>query len=240
MEGRFDAFEGRVVLVGDAAHLMPPWAGQGMQSGIRDAQNLAFKLRLILLNGVDDSILDSYQVERQPHVEKMTQSAVSLGGLIEAKKGPAQVIRNTMMPILSKSPKFANSLAVSPDAAHGWLAAKPSKKNPVGQMLPQPSLTDATGRSIPLDDLIGIDFAVIGLDTDAANSNSVGPWLALGAKVINISTGTSAMPAGSFSDPSGEIAAWMKARGSRVVVLRPDRLVVASDNTSMAVPSTTV
>ncbi len=227
---------GRVILAGDAAHLMPPWAGQGMQSGIRDAQNLAFKLSLILQHGVDDSILDSYQVERQPHVEKMTQSAISLGSLIEAKKGPAQVIRNTMMPILSKSPKFANSLAVSPDASHGWFAAAPSRKNPLGQMLPQPEVTDSAGQATPVDDLIRIGFAVIGLDVDARTVSGVSPWLELGARVVTINSQGSAAIEGAYLDTSGEITSWMKERGARIIVLRPDRLVVASDNTSLRVP----
>lgn len=228
---------GRIILAGDAAHLMPPWAGQGMQSGIRDALNLAWKLRAIIQNGVSDSILDSYQIERQPHVQAMTDSAVSLGNLIEAKKGPAQAIRNLMMPILSKSPKFANSLAVSPDAKAGWFSGTPSKKNPLGQMLPQPHVTLASGTSVPFDSVYGINFAVIGYDTDPAKTSGADAWKNLGAEFVNVlPAGRKASSANEVVDETGEIGEWLKARGASVIALRPDRLVAASDNTSLAIP----
>lgn len=229
---------GRILLAGDAAHLMPPWAGQGMQSGIRDAYSLAWRLRAILKFGADDSLLDTYQVERQPHVEAMTQSAISLGSLIEAKKGPAQVIRNLMMPILSKSPKFANSLAVSPDAKSGWFAGKPEKKNPLGQMLPQPHVTLKSGKSVPFDSIYGIDFAVIGYDTDPAATSGADAWKKLGAAYVTVRpAGTTATHDNEVVDETGEIGAWMTARGASVIALRPDRLVVASNNTSLAIPA---
>jgi 3-(3-hydroxy-phenyl)propionate hydroxylase len=229
---------GRILLAGDAAHLMPPWAGQGMQSGIRDAYSLAWRLRAILKFGLDDALLDSYQVERQPHVEAMTQSAISLGGLIEAKKGPAQVMRNLMMPILSKNPKFANSLAVSPDAKSGWFSAKPEKKNALGQMLPQPHVTLKSGKSVPFDSVYGLDFAVIGYDTDPATAAGADAWKKLDATFVTVRpAGTKATRDGDVVDETGEIGEWMKARGAAIIALRPDRLVAASDNTSLAVPA---
>jgi len=228
---------GRIILAGDAAHLMPPWAGQGMQSGIRDALNLAWKLRAILQHGVDDSILDSYQVERQPHVQAMTESAINLGNLIEAKKGPSQVMRNLMMPILSKSPKFANALAVSPDAKAGWFSGTPGKKNPLGQMLPQPHVTLASGKSVPFDSVYGINFAVIGFDTDPAKASGADAWTRLGAEFVTVlPAGKKASSEKEVVDETGEIGEWLKARGATVIVLRPDRLVAASDNTSLAIP----
>ena len=70
---------GRILLAGDAAHQMPPFLGQGMCSGIRDAQNLAFKLDLVLRGTVGSTLLDTYQVEREPHVRAVTEKGIELG-----------------------------------------------------------------------------------------------------------------------------------------------------------------
>ncbi|WP_410574802.1 bifunctional 3-(3-hydroxy-phenyl)propionate/3-hydroxycinnamic acid hydroxylase [Amycolatopsis sp. cmx-4-61] len=70
---------GRVLLAGDAAHQMPPFLGQGMCSGVRDARNVAFKLDLVLRGAVEDTVLDTYQSEREPHVRAVIEKGVELG-----------------------------------------------------------------------------------------------------------------------------------------------------------------
>lgn len=74
---------GRVLLAGDAAHQMPPFLGQGMCSGIRDAVNLAWKLEMILDGHAGEGLLDTYQPEREPHVRAITELAVSLGDILQ-------------------------------------------------------------------------------------------------------------------------------------------------------------
>ena len=74
---------GRVLLAGDAAHQMPPFLGQGMCSGIRDAANLAWKLTMVLDGVAGEQLLDTYQPEREPHVRAITELAVSLGGILQ-------------------------------------------------------------------------------------------------------------------------------------------------------------
>ena len=70
---------GRILLAGDAAHEMPPFPGQGMCSGIRDAHNLAWKLNLVLAGRAGEALLDTYQPEREPHVRFITEKAIELG-----------------------------------------------------------------------------------------------------------------------------------------------------------------
>ncbi len=71
--------DGRVLLIGDAAHLMPPFIGQGMCSGIRDAKNLCWKLGLVLRGIAPSSLLETYTIERKPHVAAVIELAVQVG-----------------------------------------------------------------------------------------------------------------------------------------------------------------
>jgi 3-(3-hydroxy-phenyl)propionate hydroxylase len=73
---------GRLLIAGDAAHQTPPFMGQGMCAGIRDAANLAWKLADVISGGADDRLLDTYESERSPHVRVFIQEAVRLGEII--------------------------------------------------------------------------------------------------------------------------------------------------------------
>ncbi|MEU3509662.1 bifunctional 3-(3-hydroxy-phenyl)propionate/3-hydroxycinnamic acid hydroxylase [Streptomyces longwoodensis] len=95
---------GRLLLAGDAAHLMPPFAGQGMCSGIRDAANLTFKLDLVLRGAADPAVLDTYGTERAAHVQHAIGMSIELGKVIcvtdpgEAARRDAFMIGNDADP----------------------------------------------------------------------------------------------------------------------------------------------
>ncbi|MEX0846591.1 MAG: bifunctional 3-(3-hydroxy-phenyl)propionate/3-hydroxycinnamic acid hydroxylase [Ilumatobacteraceae bacterium] len=74
--------DGNVFLAGDAAHQMPPFMGQGMCSGIRDAANLAWKFAEVIHDGADEALLDTYEAERRPHLEHVTQLSIEAGSLL--------------------------------------------------------------------------------------------------------------------------------------------------------------
>jgi 3-(3-hydroxy-phenyl)propionate hydroxylase len=93
---------GRVLLAGDAAHVMPPFVGQGFSSGARDAGNLAWKLDAVL-NGAPDSLLDSYEAERRPHVTSMQRLAVRWGGVVQTTNPIVGRIRDGVMELLDRS-----------------------------------------------------------------------------------------------------------------------------------------
>jgi 3-(3-hydroxy-phenyl)propionate hydroxylase len=127
---------GNVFLAGDAAHQMPPFLGQGMCSGLRDAANLAWKLDLVHRGIASDALLDTYQAEREPHVRSIVELAVEFG----------RVICTT-----------DHAVAAERDAA--MLADPRNDTNPLGfgerRYAPQP------GR---LDDIVGPRFAIVARD----------------------------------------------------------------------------
>ncbi|CAI7974061.1 flavoprotein hydroxylase [Frankia sp. Hr75.2] len=88
---------GNILLAGDAAHLMPPFAGQGMCSGFRDVANLSWKLDLVLRNQADNSLLDTYTTERLTHVQHAIRMSVNLGRVICESNQKAAADRDVVM-----------------------------------------------------------------------------------------------------------------------------------------------
>jgi len=88
---------GRVILAGDAAHQTPPFAGQGMCSGIRDAGNIAWKLGAVLRGEAGEAVLDTYQTEREPHVRAVTETAIAMGRVVCMPDPEMAAQRDAMM-----------------------------------------------------------------------------------------------------------------------------------------------
>ena len=120
---------GRVFLVGDAAHLMPPWAGAGMQSGIRDAFNLCWKLLAVMQGRLPDTVLDTYQAERAPDVERYTQLSVGLGRIIKQELTPEEMA--AMQPPPGEPPP-PPPLVQPPAYAQGWFTGDTGPGGAVG------------------------------------------------------------------------------------------------------------
>ena len=86
-----------IYLLADAAHQMPPFMGQGMNSGCRDAENLLWKINGVLKGLYSSKILDTYQSERKPHVARITRGAIKMVGIINAKSRFKAFIRNALL-----------------------------------------------------------------------------------------------------------------------------------------------
>ena len=157
---------GRVLLAGDAAHVMPPFAGQGLNSGIRDAANLAWKLAAICREQAADSLLDSYEAERRAHTAKMTKMAIQLGAAIMPTSPTRGLLRDAVMKTLWRIPPYrrrfeGGDMLPTPSVAGSPLVNAAAGKR-VGEMIPQPWIERQAGKC-RLDDLIGYGFAAIGL-----------------------------------------------------------------------------
>ncbi len=195
---------GRVILAGDAAHQMPPFLGQGMCSGIRDAVNLAWKLTAVC-RGARDSLLDSYQPERSPHVRSIVEAAIGFGRIICTLDADEAAGRDRMM-----------------------LAAREADPTDVGgtstPTLTGTSLVTETGGYVvsdgwvddrTLDDVLDGRWAVIAAAGESLADSHLSTLSRLGATVIEARPGTAAERV-------------LANASSELVVVRPDRIVFGS------------
>jgi 3-(3-hydroxy-phenyl)propionate hydroxylase len=139
-----------LLLAGDACHQTPPFLGQGMCAGMRDAANLAWKLKAVLRDNAPDSLLDTYESERRPHAEAFIELAVKLGAILQ-ETDPAKAAE--------RDRRFTRGAELfdfpQPQLGPGCRADAPP---PVGTIFPQPLLEN--GRL--MDEIIGPRFAVVG------------------------------------------------------------------------------
>jgi len=165
--------KGRLLLAGDSCHQTPPFLGQGMCAGLRDAANLAWKLAAVIKGSANESLLDTYESERLPHVRTFIELAVRLGAVLQETDLAAAAARDR---------RFASGAEIfdfpQPQLGPGCRSDGPP---PVGTIFPQPRLAD--GRL--MDEAIGQRFAIVGeasllahLRTDAVLLPGVGQdWL---------------------------------------------------------------
>src|SRR3984957_13848352 len=154
---------GRVFLAGDAAHAMPPWIGQGMSAGVRDAANLCWKLAAVRRGQAPDSLLDSYQAERKPHVTEVTRRACRTGRIITERNRAITVVRNHLLRNILRVPAVSAGLdkfTWIPDARYreGFLSSV--RNRAVGWQIPQPWVTNADGARVRFDELLGGRWAI--------------------------------------------------------------------------------
>jgi 3-(3-hydroxy-phenyl)propionate hydroxylase len=142
--------KGRLLLAGDACHQTPPFLGQGMCAGMRDAANLAWKLAAVIRGEASDALLDTYESERAPHVRTFIELAVRLGAVLQETNREAAAARDRRFEAGAEIFDFPQ-----PQLGKGCRTDAPS---PVGTIFPQPRLAD--GRL--MDDVIGQRFAIVG------------------------------------------------------------------------------
>jgi len=230
----------RILIAGDAAHMMPPFAGQGMNGGIRDARNLAWKLHAILRGAAAPALLDSYQVERRAHVIAATELANRLGSIIQPTSRLAAAARDAVFAavnLTSAGQELFRRLAlrslVTPELPAGtfvpfptgWFDAAPL----AGQFVPQPHVRAVTG-DVPFDDTLGPGFAVVGYDDDPVtvlDDRSAAYWQRLGARFVHVVRRRRKSAPDAVEDRSGALAAWFGTHRARCVAVRPDRFCVA-------------
>lgn len=202
---------GRVFLLGDAAHLTPPFVGQGLGAGLRDAANLTWKLARVLRGDAPEELLDTYARERRPHVRSQIRLARTAGWAMTGGQGRAAGLRRQALRGICALPgSAARVLDTGSPPLRGPLAGRTGRPRP-GTLAPQPRVV-LDGRELLLDDALGDGFAVL---------TRVPPDPALHALARDLSA-----PLLALAGPAGPLQAWL-AR-STAVILRPDRTVLVA------------
>ncbi|MFC6881437.1 MULTISPECIES: bifunctional 3-(3-hydroxy-phenyl)propionate/3-hydroxycinnamic acid hydroxylase [Actinomadura] len=203
---------GRILLAGDAAHVMPPFMGQGMCSGIRDAKALAWRLDLVLRGLAADAVLDGYQAERAPHVETLIRMSVEAGRVsctfdpeIAAARDEA-FRRGEVAP----PPPFPHLLDGLLDTGAGGRAAEV-----VGRLAPQGRVRSG-GRTGRFDDVVGHGWTLLlapGADCDLTPGQAA-VLDRLGARIVALGEDP--------ADIDGYYAGYFARTGLSMILYRPD------------------
>jgi 3-(3-hydroxy-phenyl)propionate hydroxylase len=153
--------EGRIFLAGDAAHQTPPFLGQGLNAGFRDAVNLGWKIPLVHAGVCGDALLDSYAQERDAHARDLVEWAVAIGQLMETLAA-REAGEPDPHPKVDRSAGYGQGRTAPPLRGGVLVDEQIGGEHPVGALLRQPTVRAKDGAACRLDELLGRGFAVVG------------------------------------------------------------------------------
>jgi 3-(3-hydroxy-phenyl)propionate hydroxylase len=214
--------DGNVFLLGDAAHLTPPFVGQGMGAGLRDAANLAWKLAGVLTGSLPQSVLDTYEQERKPHAWKMIGLALAMGAAMTTGGRFGNVVRGAVLPRLHRIPGMRSRIvnSATPPLHKTALIVKTRHRGQLaGTLCPNPVLEDG----VRLDDAVGHGFGLI--STEPLDPRFQEDLRRRGAVAVTVA-------------PRSELGQWLSRGGATAAIIRPDRTVMQAGRTASAICGT--
>jgi len=223
--------DGRILLAGDAAHLMTPFLGQGACSGLRDSVNISWKLDLVLRGVSDDSLLDTYEEERRPHVSALVAGSDALGAMAcepdpELAAGRDAFLLSGQAPPMPGDPVLTSGVLVSNGGA---------PELPVGAQSPQ-GLVTVKGFEGKFDEVVGWGFQLIAYDDDPRSSLSQSQLDFL--EDINcVIAGVGSMGKGVLPDEGGTYRRFFEEHGIAAYISRPDFAIFGVARAPSEVPA---
>lgn len=239
---------GRICLAGDAAHITPPWIGQGLNAGVRDAFNLAWKLSWILQGRLKPELLSSYHVERHAHAKAMIDLADTFGAVLSQRNRFVAWMRDRFFLSIKNIPKVRDyvlqmKFKPMPRFSKGIVrnGIDAARNELVGRMFIQPNVEREHGRAQKLDDIVGARFALLSWRSDALVDAPAelrerlvqlgcDHYIAVRSRCAEKETGSPlpAQPSGTLiQDLENTLHFWFQGKGVDWVLIRPDRFVAA-------------
>lgn len=217
--------ERNVFLIGDAAHQTPPFYGQGMCHGIRDASQLLWKLRLVMDGAASAAALDSYQVERMPHVREIIAASVAAGAQV-CKLDPAEASARDREFRRIEAERADVPVAITdivPPIRHGMI--EPASG---GMRLPEFLCITPEGNLRRVDELLAGRLTILSLEprVQALSPEIDARWRDLDGHVITLARND--VSGEQLRDHENNLARWLNERHARWAIVRPDRYVYAT------------
>ncbi len=203
---------GRIFILGDAAHLTPPFIGQGMGAGVRDAMNLSWKIAGVLNGTLAADVLDSYEQERKPHTRSMIRLAHNVGRSMTGGGRLGNLARRLVLPRLRWVPSLRDTVvdSTTPALRPSALVSKPRRgRQLAGTLCPNPPLREGQR----LDALLGTGFALITTEP-----------LDVADEALLARRGVVALVA----ERGGELEKWLRRGRAAAAIVRPDRTVMCA------------
>ncbi|OBI83531.1 bifunctional 3-(3-hydroxy-phenyl)propionate/3-hydroxycinnamic acid hydroxylase [Mycobacterium sp. E740] len=235
--------KGRLMLAGDAAHLMPVWQGQGYNSGIRDAANLGWKLAAVVTGQADDALLDTYDVERRKHARAMIDLSTMVGRVISPTNRRVAAVRDRVIHAASVVPSLKRYVLEMrfkpmPRYQQGAVFHTGADDSPAGTLFIQPRVDTRAQQNVLLDEVLGPGFAVLCWSNNLRailGDKAFGRWKALGAEFIEARPMTQLHWPGHddddvvvVGDRTGALKSWFDVYTDSVLFLRPDRCIAGA------------
>jgi 3-(3-hydroxy-phenyl)propionate hydroxylase len=229
---------GRVFLLGDAAHLTPPFIGQGLASGLRDADNLAWKVADVLSGRATADLLSTYQTERRPHARSLIRKAKLVGWAMTGGQDRAAAVRRLLLSAVVRSARLRDRVAATATPPlragalrrTGRLTRAPRSLRP-GTLIPNPLLCLTNGKQARLDDVL--DAAPAVLTARRPEPDLVAACRRYGLTLARITAGVD----GAAAEPDWVTAHLAPGDITRlraltddptlIVLVRPDRVIAA-------------
>ncbi|KVQ49894.1 3-(3-hydroxyphenyl)propionate hydroxylase [Burkholderia cepacia] len=242
---------GRVAFVGDAAHLSPPWIGQGLNAGLRDVGNLAWKLAGIVRGALHPGVISTYESERRDHAKAMIDLADTFGAMLMPTNRLVAFVRDRVLGLVRFAPGLKDyilQMRFKPMPSYTRGIVLPCGSDAIGRMIVQPDVETADGVRRKLDDVLGPWFSIVGWQCDpqaCLSDDDRAYWTSLGAAFVQVSRSrsgtsrarrvTSVHGSACVEDVDNALAAWFDRHAGPIVVVRPDRYVAAqTDAVGMA------